>query len=264
MMSIDWKKVKKQTLWSYEDLIHKLRSVLAYDFVRKYYNHSMKQAQEYALKIQRGYLQNRGEKTAWINSLVSSFAALEARRVGTYSTLVNRVATREDCLAFLQHTDFDFDQLIQTLSYLLRWVLPFKTSLREVVGGDDSEDAIYLDALREQMVRSNLDLLEVGRTKPGRIRLSRTAGIPEARITALVLRADITRLAYVRGKTVKHLCAGGYDSLVKIAAADLAQMEEDMDAYYRTLGKSPANFRSVVPLSWILGGAKILPRVVRL
>lgn len=75
-------------------------------------------------------------------------------------------------------------------------------------------------------------------------------------------KADISRLAYVRGNTVKHLCGGGYDSLGKIAAASLAEMEEKMDAYYRTLGKSLADFRSVIPLSWMIGGAKILPRVV--
>jgi hypothetical protein len=67
----------------------------------------------------------------------------------------------------------------------------------------------------------------------------------------------------VRGKTVKHLCGGGYDSLEKIANANLAEMEEKMGAYYRTFGKSLADFRAVIPLSWMIGGAKILPRVVR-
>jgi hypothetical protein len=78
-----------------------------------------------------------------------------------------------------------------------------------------------------------------------------------------VHKADISRLAYVRGKTVKYLCGGGYDSLEKIATANLPEMEEKMDAYYRTLGKSLADFRSVIPLSWMIGGAKILPRVVK-
>ena len=81
-------------------------------------------------------------------------------------------------------------------------------------------------------------------------------------LTALVHKMDISRLAYVRGKTVQHLCGGGYDSLDRIANADLAEMEEKMGAYYQTLGKSLADFRSVIPLSWMIGGAKILPRVV--
>jgi hypothetical protein len=44
MVSIDWDYVKKQTLWSYEDLIKKLLNVLGYNFVQEHYNHSMKQA----------------------------------------------------------------------------------------------------------------------------------------------------------------------------------------------------------------------------
>jgi hypothetical protein len=39
-------------------------------------------------------------------------------------------------------------------------------------------------------------------------------------------------------------------------------MEKKMDAYYRTLGKSLADFKSVIPLSFMIGGARILPTVV--
>ncbi len=151
---------------------------------------------------------------------------------------------------------------IETLNYILRWVLPFNTPLREVVDMNDVGNTRCLDALRKQGLRSNLDLLEAGRTIAGRVQLSRTAGVPEACGTALVLRVDISRLAYVRGKTVNHLCGGGYNSLGKIANANLAEMEADMDAYYRALGKSLADFKVVVPLTWMIGGAKILPRVV--
>ena len=131
-----------------------------------------------------------------------------------------------------------------------------------MVGAGNDLDAKYLEVLRKQKIRSNLDLLEAGRTKAGRIRLARVTGIPAARLMALVNRADISRLAYVRGKTIKHLCGGGYDSLEKIASANLAEMEKKMDAYYRTLGKRLADFKLVVPLPWMIGGAKTLPRVV--
>ncbi len=66
----------------------------------------------------------------------------------------------------------------------------------------------------------------------------------------------------MRGKTVRHLCGGGYDTLDKIASADLGEMEQAMGAYYRTLGKSLADFRAVIPLGWMIGGARILPRVI--
>jgi len=261
-VNIDWNRVKKQTLWSYEDLIGKLLGVLAYNFVQEHYNHTMKQAQGYAGRIRRGYLQNRGDMTDYINSIATHLGMLEAQRIGTYSELIHQVATREHCAAFLQQTGIDIDPLIQVLNYLLRWVLPFKAPVREFIDADKDVEAEHLAALKKQKIGSNLDLLEAGRDGAGRVQLARAAGIPAAYVIALVHKADISRLAYVRGKTVKHLCGGGYDSLERIASADLAEMEEKMDAYYRTLGKSLADFRSVIPLSWMIGGAKILPRVV--
>lgn len=262
-MDINWDRVKKQTLWSYEDLVGKLLSVLAYNFVQEHYDHTMEQAQVYAAKIRQGYLQDRGEATAYIDSIATHLAELERRRIGTYSELVHQVATREQCLAFLQQTGFAFDPLIQVLNYLLRWVLPFKTPIREFISLDRDADARYLDALKVQKLGSNLDLLEAGRAEAGRVQVASITEIPAVYVLALVHKADISRLAYVRGKTVRHLCGGGYDTLERIASADLAEMEERMDAYYRTLGKSFADFKSVIPLAWMVGGAKILPRVVQ-
>ena len=35
-----------------------------------------------------------------------------------------------------------------------------------------------------------------------------------------------------------------------------------MERYYQTLGKSLADYRSALPLRWMIGGAQVLPRVV--
>jgi len=261
-MKFDGSKVKKQTLWDYEDLIKKLQEVLAYAFVQEHYNHTMEQAQGYAKRIRWGYLQDRGDKSAYIDTILAHLEKLQALRIGAYSGFVSEVATRKQCMTFLQRTDFDFDPLIQVLNYLLRWVLPFKTPARELVDAGNAVDAGHLEALKKQKIGSNLDVLEAGRTVAGRAQLSSATGIPLSFLTALVHKADISRLAYVRGKTVAHLCGGGYDSIERLAAANLAEAEERMDAYYRTLGKSAADFRSVIPLSWMIGGAKTLPRVV--
>ena len=129
----------------------------------------MRQAQGYASKIREGYLQNRGDMTVYIDSMTSHLQKLETRRIGTYSELVAQVATREQCLAFLQQTGFDFDQLIQTLNYLLRWVLPFKTPLGEFIDADKDAEVSYLAALKKHKIGSNLDLLEAGRAETGRV-----------------------------------------------------------------------------------------------
>ena len=49
-VKIDWNSVKKQTLWSYEDLLKKLLNVLAYSFVQEHYNHTIELAQDYRQK----------------------------------------------------------------------------------------------------------------------------------------------------------------------------------------------------------------------
>lgn len=262
-MKTDWSRVKKQTLWSYEDLVKMLQGVLAYDFVDEHYNHTMVQARSYAGKVRRGYLQNRGDKASYIDEMIANLEKLETLQIGTYSQLIDQVATREHCLIFLRRTGFDFEQLIQTLNYLLRWVLPFRTPVREFIEVNDVAEGKYAEILKQRRVRSNLDVLEAGQTKAARLQFSSMTGIPIAFVTSLVHKCDISRLAYVRGRTVKHLCGGGYNTLDKIACARLDEMERKMDAYYRTLGKSLSDFRSVIPLAWMIGGAQILPRVIR-
>jgi hypothetical protein len=262
-MKPDWDAVKKLTLWSYEDLIRKLLEVLAYGFVQEHYNHSMGQAQAYAESIRGGYLQNQGDMAGYINNIVAYLQQLERLGVGTYADLIQQVKTREACQDFLQQTALEFESLIQVLNYLFRWVFPFKTPLREFIDTDDPEQLKYLGALKAHKIGSNLDLLEAGRIAAGRIQLASATEIPLSFITALVHKADISRLAYVRGKTVQHLCGGAYNTLDKIANANMEEMEEKMDAYYRTLGKSLANFKSSIILSWMVGGAQILPRVVQ-
>lgn len=261
-MTINWASVKKQTLWSYEDLLGKLQAVLAYDFVAQHYNHTFKQAQAYARKVRRGYLQDTGNMTVYLDGIIANLQELERLRAGTYASLVQRVASREACQDFLAATGFGFDPLIQTLNYLFRWVLPFRAPVRELIDLDDAAQAGFLPTLKEHHLTTNLDLLEAGRTRAGRARLARATGLPLAWVTRLVHRADISRLAYVRGKSVKYLCEGGYDTLAKLAAADLPKMEAGLERYFETQGKSLANYRSVLPLRWMIGGAKILPRVV--
>jgi hypothetical protein len=148
------------------------------------------------------------------------------------------------------------------LNYLFRWVLPFKLYLRQLVDEDDTAHRGNLKTLNQHEIKSNLDLLETCRTRSGRTELSSVTGIDQHFLLTLVNRADISRLAYVRGKTVKHLCGGGYNTLRKIAEAEPKKMERDMAVYYRSIGKKFADFKSVIPLDWMIGGAKILPGVV--
>ena len=260
-MDIDWDQVKKHTLWSYEELVKKLLKTLAYGFVLEHYNHSMAEAGRYAEKVQECYLQGRREP-AIVGRMQTNFERLEDLQLKTCLDLVRQVESREKCERFLLQAGYSFDDLIETLNYLFRWVLPFMTPVREFIDLNSESDKAYFEILKRERLVSNLDILEQGRTRDGRIRLSQATGIPNSFITELVHKADISRLAYVRGKTVLHLCGGGYNTLDKIARAEVGEMERAMEVYYRTLGKSLADFKAVIPLAWMVGGARILPVVV--
>ncbi|MBN1217708.1 MAG: DUF4332 domain-containing protein [Anaerolineae bacterium] len=260
-MKIDWNQVKKETLWHYEDLIEKILNVLDYGFVQKHYNHSMDEAAAFSERIRQGYWQN-GREVTFIGEITEHFRTLSGLGIRNYQDLIQQIDTRAKCEVFLQKTGFHFEALIQMLNYLFRWVLPFKCPVKELVEADDNDSTAYLETLKKHKIRSNLDVLENCHTRESRASLARETGIAETFILDLAHRADISRLAYVRGKTVKHLCRGGYNTLEKIANADLRQMEIDMTAYYTTIGKSFSDFKAVIPLDWMIGGAKVLPRVI--
>lgn len=262
MAELDWGRAKKVTLWTYEELIGKLQSVMHYPLVQKHYDHDIHQAIQYTRDIKRGYLWNQGSRTAYVDKMSHHLARLGQLGVGGYSDLLKRVGTRESCRVFLATTHFEFEALLEVLNYLLRWVLPFEAPLRQFVDTEDEREVRLLAALKELGITTNLALLEAGRGREGRAELARATGRSERTLLTWVHRVDISRLAYVRGKTVMHLCGGGYDTLEKLAGADLQKMEKKMARYYATLGKALRDFAAVIPLKWMIGGARTVPRVV--
>lgn len=260
-MEINWAYVKKETLWQYEDLIAQLRDVLAFGFIQEHYDHSMDEAANYSVRIRQGYLQKNKEAT-FIDEITAHFNTLENLGIENYQDLIRKVSTRAECEAFLLETGFSFYALIQTLNFLFRWILPFQCPLKEFLDAEDKNHMEAIEALRNSRIRSNLDLLETCRARAGRTKQALETGILKALLLELVHRVDISRLAYVRGKTVKHLCGGGYDTLDKIANASLEKMQADMTAYYESIGKSFSDFKAVIPLDWMKGGAAVLPKVV--
>ena len=117
----------------------------------------------------------------------------------------------------------------------------------------------YVTTLRESGVRFNLDLLEMGRTRQFRGRLARITGVPEEFIFELTHRADFTRLPYVRGSTVCNYFNAGYTTLEKLAQADLAALQADMDSYAAAIGK---NLKHGMELDSGIVIAGILPKIV--
>jgi len=255
-MAIDWKVVKKMTLWNYEILIQKIREVLSYNFIQEYYNHNMKEAVMYSEKL-LGYHPKYNEYTSRIMKV---FKELESLTVKNYNDLVDKVDTREKCEDLVRKAKLPFQDLISTLNYIFRWVLPFKNVyLRQLVDESNAVEVDYVKRLSEHNIRFNLDILEHGRTNKGREKLSEETGIPEAFILDLVNRADLTRLPYMNKKTVVHLCKAGYDTVDKLARVDAEKLRRNMKSYF---GKEGIRLGSFIDIAGLAAWAEAIPKIV--
>lgn len=254
-MQLDWAIVKKKTLWTYEELIQKILDVMSYEFVSKHYNHSMREALNYADR-----LFGRHQKyTDYTKRLTEVFNSLENSGIRSYSDLIRQVESREKCVEFLKKTKLPFENPVLVLNHIFRWVLPHRLYLRELIDTDDETERQYIEILRERGIRFNLDILEHGWSGKGRKTLSQKTGVPEDFILSLVNGADMSRLPYSNRKTVKHLCLGGYDSIEKLAQTDSSQMIDSMQSYF---GKTGVKLTGFIDLEGRQRWANTIPRVV--
>lgn len=259
-MRPDWNYVKKTTLWRYEDLIKKLQVVTAYPAIWRAYNHKMAQAVDFARCLFPDTNIESGEFPAGI---IHSIKRLQDGGIQDWGDLLSRIATQDDCLAFITEARFHFEDFIDVLNYLLRWGFPFQTSSRELLEHENPHEMAYYEILKRHKLMISFDILEQGCKKAGRRALAKLTGLPEGVVNRLVHRADIARLPYVRRKTILPLCGAGYDTLAKIAAADLSQMESDLDAYYQSVqGKPWKNYKAVIIPKGLVTGARALPVIV--
>lgn len=258
-MEIDWDAVKKMTLWSYEDLIEKILKVLSHNFIQEYYNHNMKEAESYAVKLLR---YNR-KYAKYVSKLTDIFRKLDSFKVESYAELVHQVENREKCEEFLGKTKLPFKDLISVLNYIFRWVLPFRNVyLKQLIDINNKTHLGYIRELTKLNIKFNLDILEYGRTREGRAKISNETGIPEAVILNLVNRADLTRLPYMSRKTVSHLFGGGYNSINKITQADVGKLKDDMKLYFDKRGMRLS--RSFIELEGLVEWAKTVPKIVEI
>jgi hypothetical protein len=256
----NWDYVKKTTLWHYEELIIKLNAVVAYPVIWQAYNHDLTEAAAFA----RGLFPDKNmEAGEYPSRVVSTFERLKSAGISNWGNLLSMVPTRTECSAFIAEHNLNFEEFIEVLNYLLRWGFPFQTSSRELLEHENPQEMAYYVALKEHKLMIGFDILERGRTIPGRSALAELTGLPLRFVTSLTHRADIARLPYVRRKTILPVCGAGYDTLAKLAAANPAQMEYDMETYFeRTQGKPWKNYKAVIALRLLVSCAKALPLIM--
>jgi len=259
-MQLDWNYVKNTTLWNYEDLIKKLSVLKAYPVIWKAYNHDIAQSTIFAMRLFPDTNIEAGEYPAQI---LDTIAHLKPADISNWGNLLEKIATREACKAFVTENDLDFEKFIDLLNYLLRWAFPFLTASRELLAQENSLEMSYYPILKHHGLMNSFHILEQGYTVEGRRALAKHTGLPQDFVTNITHRADIARLPYVRRKTILPVCGAGYDTLAKIAAAELAQMETDLEAYFlRTQGKPWKNYKSVIVLKLLVAAARALPVIM--
>jgi hypothetical protein len=252
---IDWNLVKKMTLWDYEELIKRISEVFSYSFIQEHYNHNMREATDYVREL-LGYDLKYAKH---ISRMTNTFKSLNGLKVENYTDLIHKVENKEKSEDFLRKTQLPFEDLIFTLNYIFRWVLPHLLHLRELIDTENKTHSNYIEELKMNKIRFNLDILEHGKTRKSREKLSKETGIPKSFILELVNLADMSRLPYSNRKTVKHLLAGGYNRLAKLAQTDSEKIIEDMKLYFSRIGVKPSGF---IDLKGITQWAKTMPIIV--
>jgi hypothetical protein len=259
-MQPNWGYVKKTTLWQFEDLIKKFKVIRSYPVVWKAYNQDMTQATVFARRI---FPENDGKPNQFPAKIVQTIECLKSEGISNWETLLSNIPSKAKCEEFTREHNILFEEFIDLLNYLLRWGFPFQTATRELLEHENSQELINYARLKRHKLMNSFDILEGGHTKEGRRNLAELTGLPMKFITDLAHRADIARLPYVRRKTMLPLVGAGYNTLNKIASGDPAQMESNLDTYFKDQkGKSWENYKSVIVIKLLVTCAKALPVIM--
>jgi hypothetical protein len=259
-MQLNWDYVKRTTLWQYEDLIKKLNVLKAYPVLWQAYNQDMTQAASFARRLFPDQNIEAGEYPARVLCMIER---LKSDKISNWGDLLSRVSTRSDCGAFVSDHNLKFEEFIDLLNYLLRWAFPFQTASRELLDHENPQEMAYYEALKQNKLMNSFVILEQGHTLNGRRGLAELTGLPLGFVSNLAHRADIARLPYVRRKTILHVHGAGYDTLTKIACANLDQMDSDMESYFeRMQGKSWQKYKAVIVLRILVTCANALPKIM--
>lgn len=203
---------------------------------------------------------SEGKYTEYLAQITESLEVLGKKGIVNYLGLIKEVETREKCEKLVNRTTIPFREIIRLLNHIFRWVLPFSAPLKEFLDKDNKDHMSYAKKLREIGIKNNLDMLEQGRNPDGRSRIATQTGIAERFILVLVNMTDISRIPYIRGKTVKIFCNAGYDNLQKIADTNEESFVTDLKEYLQTVGVKFS--KSFIEPDGAIAQARTLPPLV--
>ncbi len=237
-MSVYWEELDHvlSPIRDYEDLCSRFQKSYSYSIIRDNFNFSLQDLAGHTHILLGGDIGNRYE--AYEAKLIEIISDLKQKGVQDILDLVERVNSREKLELFCEQSGISPYNLAELLKYLVYWFFPGHKYLSSLIR---QEDAPLLDAakkLRSAGVRSNLDLLQLASSAPGRKSLAETTGLPLEAITDLVNRADFSRLPWASKATISNIIGAGYISMERLANADPEKLFADFFHYGDSIGKN--------------------------
>jgi hypothetical protein len=257
-MSINWFEMQKvlYPIKNYETLRQDLRRSFAFSVIRQAYNFPLPDLINYTTLLLGG--DERGRYDEWLSILIDTLSELNQAGLKDIESLLNAVDGRERLENFICERSLDAPGLMGLMKYLYYWVIPTEKYLNSLVRDDLSAgDAIA--ALRKCEIRTNLELLREGVTPPGRSALAQAAGLSIEDVTALVNRADYSRMPFASKATISNIIGAGYCSLSDLAQADCQKLETDFFNYGKSIGKN-LKLGNEIGNSYRI--AKIIPKII--
>lgn len=258
-MSVNWNEIQKEMfpIKDYADLRRRWQDAFAYPFVCETYNFSMLEMAVYTQHLLGEDTRNR--YTEYAQRLMETCHRLHRDGVRDIQSLIRQINTCEEFEIFTEQTAaVEPKELMALLKYLVYWFIPSRKLLSELVSRNSSvDDAIQV--LRNQGLRTNLDILQQGRTLAARKAMAKGSGLPETIVNEFVNRADFSRLPWASKATISNIIGAGYGSLSKLANANPEQLSRDFYNYGISIGKN-LKFGNEIDNSYRI--AKMMPVVL--
>lgn len=131
-------------------------------------------------------------------------------------------------------------------------------SIKEIIGISD----YAAEKLRETGVRTSEQLIEIGATSAGRMRLADETGLDDATIKLWVHQADLMRIPGISAELAHLLCQVGVCTVPKLAYRSSERLYEELSVYAQHV-HNVAALPSLVELHGFGTIAKRLPKLVR-
>ena len=236
-MGVNWDEVQEviSPVKDYEDLCRRFQVSFSYPFVGEIFNLTTPQLIDYTQKLLLG--DSRGRYKEYNSKLVEIMTRLDQAGVQNVLGLKERTANRQKLEFFVDACAIQAPDIIMVLKFLVYWLIPGEKYLSGLVRANP-ETLYAIKVLREHGVRTNLELLEKGRTASGRKSLAESSGLPSEVVSGLVNIADFSRMPWASKATISNFIGAGYSSLAHLTNADPDKLYEDFFNYGKSIGKN--------------------------